>query len=177
MSKNEEMFKYHGYSGPCPKPIESQGNSEEAAFRKAMSKSAELWYPCGCKASAGSPKYCPEHHCPVCHKNTIEYVQGTRHLDGTELCAQAEPPSETPGTDLARWIWCRFVGIPIVEPYDKEFRLLLLKIASYANEIKQRESIERMATPVLAPRCPVCGSYKLQCRDGHSWDIPAEPAK
>lgn len=59
MPEGEEMFKYHGYSGPCPK--QAQGDSEEAAFRKAMSRPAEVWYPCGCKASAGAPKYCPVH--------------------------------------------------------------------------------------------------------------------
>lgn len=79
----------------CRHTAESQGSSEETAFRKAMSKPPEVWYPCGCKASAGAPKYCHEHHCPVCHKNTIEYVQGTRHFDGTELCVpQAEPPKD-----------------------------------------------------------------------------------
>jgi hypothetical protein len=87
MPEGEEMFKYHGYSGPCP-PRESQGNSEEAAFRKAMSQPAEVWYPCGCKASAGAPKHCPEHQCPVCHKTTIKYTQGVKHADGSDLCAE-----------------------------------------------------------------------------------------
>lgn len=33
-----------------------------------------------------------------------------------------ECPSESLNSEsLARWIWCRFVGIPIVEPYDQEF--------------------------------------------------------
>lgn len=40
---------------------ESQGNSEERSFRKALNRPAEVWYPCGCSASPGSPKYCPEH--------------------------------------------------------------------------------------------------------------------
>lgn len=46
----------------------------------------------------------------------------------------------------------------------------------YTDELKQCESLERMATTAPAPHCPVCGSYKLQCRDGHSWDIPATPS-
>jgi len=105
MPEGEEMFKYHGYSGPCPNR-ESQGNSEEAAFRKAMSQSAEVWYPCGCKASAGAPKHCPEHNCPMCHKTTIEYTAGVKHADGTDLCSAPSPAQGTPKppneTDLQR---------------------------------------------------------------------------
>lgn len=26
----------------------------------------------------------------------------------------------------------------------------------------------------LIPRCPKCGSYKLSCRQGHTWEIPKE---
>lgn len=72
-----------------------QGNSEEAAFRKAMSSPAEVWYPCGCKASAGSPKHCPEHHCAVCGKNTIEYTQGIKHADGSDLCKERQMTQTT----------------------------------------------------------------------------------
>lgn len=26
--------------------------------------------------------------------------------------------------------------------------------------------------PIAAPQCPRCGSYRLSCRDGHTWIIP-----
>ena len=49
----------------------------------------------------------------------------------------------TPATDLARWIWNRFVGVPIAgDEYEKEFRVLLLKIAAYTEELKQREDFK-----------------------------------
>lgn len=29
MPPNEQMFKFHGYSGPCPKPVKSQEEIEK----------------------------------------------------------------------------------------------------------------------------------------------------
>lgn len=40
---------------------ESQAHSEERAFRKALNSPAQVSYPCGCTASEGSPRHCPEH--------------------------------------------------------------------------------------------------------------------
>lgn len=59
-----------------------------------MSKPAEVWYACGCKASSGAPKVCPEHCCSVCGRQTIEYVQGVRHTNGSPLCNPTPPPKK-----------------------------------------------------------------------------------
>lgn len=41
MPKGEEMFKYHGYSGPCPKPPKPVSPSPILVLRQALTVIAE----------------------------------------------------------------------------------------------------------------------------------------
>jgi hypothetical protein len=68
---------------------ESQGSSEERAFRKALNTPAEVWYPCGCTASPGSPRYCPTHGKPT-PNTALDALERPASAPENKSCA-AEP--------------------------------------------------------------------------------------
>ena len=95
---------------------------------------------------------------------------------------------------LARWIWARFVGIPITEPYDKEYNALCVEVSAHDRNaftaglrecLKQtgaasRASLEAPPNPhgwIL--RCVCCGcppggkvcKFNCACHD----ELPGPP--
>lgn len=58
MPAGEEMFKFHGYSGPCPKPASQQTEAEKLAAAKdaahrALDAAEKAWYAYAGMADVG----------------------------------------------------------------------------------------------------------------------------
>lgn len=55
MPPGEQMFKFHGYSGPCPKPPLPQAKPELGVFLNALDK--ERWQHAACLSIAEGSKF------------------------------------------------------------------------------------------------------------------------
>ena len=62
--------------------------------------------------------------CEQCEEESRERVK--KIFEG--IAARKAKASPINSESVARWIWCRFVGIPITEPYDKEYQELFNRI-------------------------------------------------
>ena len=116
-----------------PPRVTTPNNAHEAG---QPAPTLARWCECGHLEAAHDGSRCIGHYRECGCRKFVEAI--------------APPPSDglrEPGTNLARWIWNRFIGCPIEEPFTGEFRMLLLKIATYTDEIKQRESFAAPPQP------------------------------
>ena len=219
MPEGEEMFNYHGYSGPCPKSptvtdfvhdedCDCAGDSDEngplehgqecknctcqqakleilnteALFRAWWEPQPKSeYYGRSCVKAAFDAGFREGKSWPLDEANHefvprpqplkseqelymgIEYLQNLKKLaeiaeantQPAALPAEGTPLHNVPDNSetLARWIWCHYVGIPITEPYDKEYTRLFDRIEALQRQwftkglTEAREQMHKLAAP------------------------------
>jgi len=53
-------------------------------------------------------------------------------------------------------------------------QVIVFQADSHELELFLRAMREGFDYTPRVPRCPKCGSYKLSCQEGHTWNIPSE---
>lgn len=59
------------------------------------------------------------------------------------------------------------------EEFEKSLRDAGFKFDGHVTQGSFQAQLTVIDEYMKAPRCPRCGSYKLSCCDGHTWEIGA----